>query len=133
MPDMDQHDHRTPGPALFGAPGAALVGPLDDWGPRVGADDGDPRMSGRILFETADHSVEIGIWACTPGGWAITDRPDTETVQILSGRARLTDAGTAGAASPVELGPGDVLVLPKGWSGRWDILEPVRKLYVLAR
>jgi uncharacterized cupin superfamily protein len=21
-------------------------------------------------------------------------------------------------------------VLPKGWSGRWDILEPVRKFYI---
>ena len=29
------------------------------------------------------------------------------------------------------LGEGDVLVLPKGWSGRWDITETVRKLFVL--
>ena len=40
-----------------------------------------------------------------------------------------TDAG----GTAVELTAGDVLVLPKGWSGRWDILEPVRKLYVIAR
>ena len=26
----------------------------------------------------------------------------------------------------------DVFVLPKGWSGRWDITETVRKLYVIA-
>ena len=32
----------------------------------------------------------------------------------------------------VELTAGDVLTLPKGWSGRWDILETVRKLYVTA-
>jgi uncharacterized protein len=116
-------------PALFSAPSADLDGPLEDWGPRPGADSGDPRMSGRILFSTADDSVEVGIWACTPGGWSITDRPDTETVRILAGRARLTDAD----GGAVDLGPGDVLVLPKGWSGRWDILEPVRKLYVLSR
>ena len=69
------------------------------------------------------------MWACTAGGWAITDRADTQTVQILSGLARLTDA----AGTSVELGPGDVLVLPTGWSGRWDTSEPVRKFYVLAR
>jgi len=73
--------------------------------------------------------VQVGLWECTPGGWTITDRPDTETVRILSGRARLTDAGGAS----VELSAGDVLVLPKGWSGRWDILETVRKLFVTAR
>ena len=123
-------DDTTTVPApLFSAATDQLDSPLDDWGPRPGADSGEPRMSGRILFSTADDSVEVGIWACTPGGWSIVERPDTETVRILAGLARLTDAG----GRSVDLGPGDVLVLPKGWSGRWDILEPVRKLYVLAR
>ncbi len=122
-------DTTTVPPPLFSAATDQLDSPLDDWGPRPGADSGEPRMSGRILFSTADDSVEVGIWACTPGGWSIVERPDTETVRILAGLARLTDAG----GRSVDLGPGDVLVLPKGWSGRWDILEPVRKLYVLAR
>lgn len=123
-------DHTTTMPLpLFSAASVKLDAPLDDWGLRPGADSGQPRMSGRILFTTADDSVEVGVWACTPGGWNIVDRPDTETVRILAGLARLTDIdGTS-----VDLGPGDVLVLPKGWSGRWDILQPVRKLYVLAR
>jgi uncharacterized cupin superfamily protein len=119
----------TATPLLLAVPDAALDEPLEDWGPRVGADSGEPMTSGRIFFESADGAVQVGLWACTPGGWTITDRPDTETVRILAGRARLTDAG--GAA--VELSAGDVLVLPKGWSGRWDILEPVRKLFVTAR
>jgi uncharacterized protein len=114
---------------LFSAPAAEIDADLQDWGPRQGADSGQPRMSGRILFATADDSVEVGVWACTPGGWAIVERADTETERILSGLARLTDV----AGTSVDLGPGDVLVLPKGWSGRRDILEPVRKLYVLAR
>ena len=119
----------VPAPLLVDVPASLLTGPLDDWGPRTGADSGDPRISGRIFFGTDGGSVEVGVWACTPGGWAIVDRPDTETVQILSGRARLTD--DSGRAA--ELGPGDVLVLPRGWSGRWDVLEPVRKLYVVVR
>ncbi len=116
-------------PALVDVPNDLLDGPLDDLGPRVGADVGDPRMSGRIFFGGEDEPIEVGVWACTPGGWTVTDRPDTETVRIISGRARLTDAGGRAA----ELGPGDLLVLPRGWSGRWDILEPVRKLYVIVR
>jgi uncharacterized cupin superfamily protein len=119
----------TPSPLLLSATAAALDAELDDWGPRAGADSGDPRMSGRILFDGGSPGVEVGVWACTPGGWQVLDRPDTETVHLLAGRARLTDAGGAS----VELVAGDVLVLPRGWSGRWDVLEPVRKLYVLAR
>lgn len=113
-------------PLLVANAHAELTSDLEEWGPRAGADSGDPQMSGRIFFEGG--GVQIGVWECTPGGWAIDDRPDHETVQILAGRARLTNAdGTS-----VELTEGDVLTLPKGWSGRWDILETVRKLYFIA-
>jgi uncharacterized cupin superfamily protein len=113
-------------PSLTANAQAELTAELDDWGPRAGADSGAPVMSGRIFYE--GNGVQVGVWECTPGGWAIENRPDHETVQILSGRARLTDAD----GSSVELSAGDVLTLPKGWSGRWDILETVRKLYVIA-
>ena len=113
-------------PSLLAVTAADLAAPLEDWGPRSGADSGSPTTSGRRLHTSADGRVEVGVWACTPGGWAITERPDTETVHLLAGRARLTDAD----GRSVEIGPGDVLVLPRGWSGRWDVLEPVRKLYV---
>jgi hypothetical protein len=114
-------------PELIATTRAEIDGDLEDWGPRVGADSGQPRMSGRILFE--GNGVQVGVWECTPGGWAIANRPDHETVRILSGRARLTDASGRSA----ELGPGDALTLPKGWSGRWDILETLRKFYVTAK
>jgi len=115
--------------ALLAVPAAEVDEPLEDWGPRAGADAGEPMTSGRILYRSEEPPVEVGVWGCTPGGWPIVDRPDTETVRILEGRARLTDAG----GRSVDLGPGDVLVLPRGWSGRWDVLEPVRKLYVVTR
>ncbi|HEX5018151.1 MAG TPA: cupin domain-containing protein [Actinomycetes bacterium] len=114
-------------PLLVATPSVELGADLEDWGPRVGADTGTPMTSGRVLYE--GNGIQVGLWECTPGGWAIKDRPDHETVQILSGRARLTNAdGTA-----VELGAGDVLSLPKGWSGRWDVLETVRKLFVVVQ
>jgi uncharacterized cupin superfamily protein len=114
-------------PPLVASTDAEINGPLDDWGLRAGADSGEPMMSGRIFYE--GNGVEVGVWECTPGGWSIVDRPDHETVQILAGRARLTNAdGTA-----VELSAGDALTLPKGWTGRWDILETVRKFYFIAK
>jgi uncharacterized cupin superfamily protein len=102
-----------------------LDGELEPLGPRAGADDGDPQTSGITFF--SGHGVEVGVWECTPGGWAIVDRPTTETMLLLGGTARITPAG----GEPVELEEGDVFVLPKGWSGRWDVLETVRKLYVI--
>ena len=112
------------GIAPVSAETAAMIGQLEDWGPRTGADSGAPMMSGRVLYQ--GPGVEVGIWRCTPGGWAIVDRPDTESVLILEGRARITDA----SGSMVELTAGSALVLPAGWSGRWDILDTVVKHYV---
>jgi uncharacterized protein len=108
------------------ARGDVLDGALEPSGPRTGADDGDPQTSGVSFFE--GHGVSVGVWECTPGGWAITDRGDTETMLLLGGLVRITPLD----GEPVELEEGDVFVLPKGWSGRWDVLETVRKLYVIA-
>jgi len=101
-----------------------LIEGLEDWGPRVGADSGAPMLSGRVIYQA--DGVEVGIWRCTPGGWSITDRQDTESVLVIAGRARITDA--SGDSS--EITAGSALVLPKGWSGRWDIIETVVKHYV---
>jgi uncharacterized protein len=111
-------------PASIAAGGADLFGPLEPAGPRVGADRGEPMMSTRVLHQAG--SLETGIWECTPGGWAIDRRANTEIVHILAGRGRITDAD--GAVH--ELEPGVVIVLPLGWTGRWDIAETLRKLYV---
>jgi uncharacterized cupin superfamily protein len=95
-------------------------------GPRSGADVGTPEASILQVYEAPGYST--GLWECTPGGWHITDRPNTEIVHIVSGRVRMTD-DTDGSSR--EIGSGDVMVLPKGWSGRWDILETTRKFYVI--
>ena len=103
-----------------------LDGELEPWGPRAGFDSGDPQTSGVVFFE--GHGVSVGVWECTPGGWPIVDRPDTETMLLLAGRVTITPRD----GEPVELEEGDVFVLPQGWSGRWDVTETVRKLYVSA-
>lgn len=99
---------------------------LEPWGQRPGAT-GEAATRGWKLLDQEGRPA-VGVWECTPGSWSVTDRQDTETSVIVSGRARVTDAdGTAH-----DLGPGDVLVLPLGWSGTWEILEPTRKVYIVA-
>jgi uncharacterized cupin superfamily protein len=106
------------------ATAAHLQSELERGGPRAGADLGDPQTSGLVL-----HSgpPQVGVWECTPGGWAIESRGDTESGIVLQGRARLTGAD----GQSRQITAGDVYVLPKGWSGRWEILEALRKVYVV--
>ena len=98
---------------------------LEHRGVRPGYDTGEPMTSNRVFFDA--HSTRVGVWECSPGGWEIQNRPDTETMLLLKGHVRMTTQGE----DPVELREGDVFVLPKGWSGRWDVLETARKLFVV--
>jgi hypothetical protein len=105
---------------------ADVLGPLPDDGPRVGADVGEPRTGTRQLY--SDDRLRCGIWECTPGGWEIENRVGTETMVILEGRVRITTKGE----EPIDLAAGDVFVLPDGWSGRWETVETVRKVYTIS-
>jgi uncharacterized cupin superfamily protein len=95
-------------------------------GQRPGADSGDPQIAVRTVAPEAVGN--LGIWECQPGGWPVINRPDTEFTYIISGRARLTDDSTG---EVTEITGGDLVILPPGWTGRWDVLETVRKIYAI--
>eukprot|EP00931_Biecheleriopsis_adriatica_P074428 TRINITY_DN48486_c0_g1_i1.p1 TRINITY_DN48486_c0_g1~~TRINITY_DN48486_c0_g1_i1.p1 ORF type:complete len:510 (+),score=81.64 TRINITY_DN48486_c0_g1_i1:47-1531(+) len=94
-------------------------------GPRGDADKGSPCCSSRVLFKGAASSV--GAWTCTEGGFPVVNRPTTETFYVLEGEGFITDAD----GTPHCFHSGDLVVLPKGWSGRWDILKPIRKIWAV--
>jgi len=98
---------------------------LEPAGVRAGADSGNPQTSVREI--SSNNGIDTGIWECTPGGWAIENRPNTEICSIVSGSGVITDAD----GTKRQLVPGSVLTLPKGWSGRWDIISTLRKVYVI--
>lgn len=100
--------------------------PLAPAGQRAGADKGDPQVAIKTL--APDAVGNLGIWECQPGGWPVVNRPDTEFTYILSGRALLTDDASG---EVVEITGGDLVILPPGWTGRWDVIEPVRKVYAI--
>lgn len=112
--------------ALIHLPGAVVRGELTPAGRRPGADTGDPQL--RTLPVEAGTDAQVGIWECEPGGWPVVNRPNTETCYIISGRARLTDAKTG---STVEIAAGDFIVFSPGWTGRWDVVETIRKTYAI--
>lgn len=100
--------------------------PLNPGGQRAGADNGDPQIATQILAREATGN--LGVWECEPGGWPVVNRPDTEFTYIISGLAKLTDEASG---QVVEVTGGDLIILPPGWSGRWDVIKKVRKVYAI--
>lgn len=113
----------TPMTKVSGTDVAAQLRPA---GQRAGADSGDPQL--RTFVTEHNAQGNIGFWECAPGGWPVIDRQDTEVAYILSGQGRITDEATGTVYS---VGPGDLVVLPVGWTGRWDITEALQKVYVI--
>jgi len=99
---------------------------LKSKGPRTNADVGQPHDATRPLIKGAAASV--GSWWCAAGGWPSPAlRATTEVFFVFHGRGCVTDLD----GTRHEFGPGDTVILPKGWSGRWDVLEDIHKVWVV--
>ncbi len=98
-----------------------------DWG-NVAKPIGEPvsRESGLILFQNEDKSSEMGLWQCSPGRWRCEVEND-EFFYVLAGRAVYTeDDGTV-----TEIGAGMACAFPSGWKGACEVIETVRKVYMV--
>mgnify|MGYP004551726975 FL=1 len=99
--------------------------------PEEGAPPPDRVISGTPRFRTwnleeAPGDLYAGVWEATPGKWQI-EYDEWEYFHILSGRSVVTEDG----GQPVDLGPGDRMVLRPGFKGSWEVLETTRKDYVI--
>ncbi|HSC81120.1 MAG TPA: cupin domain-containing protein [Chitinolyticbacter sp.] len=89
-------------------------------------------VSGNPLRTTweyyAQRGVSSGIWACEVGSWNIRFADDKdEFFCVIEGRVRLRNE----TGEVLELGPGEAAVIPCGFVGRFEVLEPVRKYFVV--
>ena len=77
-------------------------------------------------FATVDGAFTTGFWEREPDTWSF-ERPYDEVALILEGDADIvTDDGRT-----LIVGPGDVLVTPKGSAGTWLIREKIAKFWVI--
>lgn len=81
------------------------------------------------LWTSADGTTSIGIWECTPGHFTADRTSAGEYCHVLSGRATVSNSD---GSKSREIGAGDLLVLPQGWTGEWVIHEHMRKLYIIS-
>jgi len=85
--------------------------------------EGSPVVRALALHDADD--LGVGIWQHSAG--VSTDVEADEVFVVLSGRATIEVEG-----GPVlEVGPGDVGLLPAGARTRWTIHETLRKIYVV--
>ncbi|PAU61386.1 transcriptional regulator [Pseudomonas sp. PIC25] len=87
---------------------------------------GDPEQSVRNHYASPCDQFNVGIWEGAVGRWTVA-YTEHEYCEILQGVSVIRDA--TGAAKTVRAG--DRFVIPAGFSGTWEVLEPCRKVYVI--
>lgn len=98
-------------------------------GPPVGVPlDGPMNHRGVAMWNSEDGSILTGLWECDAGRLRADFGPDGgEFIHLVSGHMTcLHDDGTL-----TELGPGDTMTFPPGWTGTWDCKTPMRKFYTV--
>lgn len=101
--------------------------PVEEGGPRPETIlSGKPASRTWNHYESADGKFFSGIWEADRGSWTIEYEED-ELCHILSGRSRLTDED----GHVTEVKAGDGFVIPAGFKGIWEVIEPTRKHYAI--
>ena len=115
------------GAKLLKQPDAIAGDDLADWGP-VAKPAGDvvSHTNGRLLHRDEDGNSETGLWVCTPGVWRCEVERD-EFCHFLAGRCVYTDD----EGERLEIEGGDAAFFPAGWAGTCEVLETVRKTYMI--
>lgn len=83
---------------------------------------GNPVQTATYIYTSPDNLFAAGIWTCAIGKFRI-DFGRAEFIQILEGVVIVTDA----EGSSKTYRAGDAFVTPKGFSGTWDVIEPIKK------
>lgn len=72
--------------------------------------------------------MSCGVWHSEPGHWRFAFGPDEhELFTVLQGRCRVH----ASDGSFQEVGPGEALLIPGGFVGSFEVLEPLKKTYAI--
>ncbi|HTY92829.1 MAG TPA: cupin domain-containing protein [Steroidobacteraceae bacterium] len=87
---------------------------------------GNPRQTVWLQYTDPTGRFMAGIWHSEPGRWKIL-YTEEEYCQMLEGRSVITDD----AGHAVTVGAGEEFIIPAGFSGSWEVLEPTRKRFVI--
>jgi len=83
-----------------------------------------PAYGSRDAFFSADRRFNVGYSEYTIMTLELRDWPADEFMYFIEGQVQITDL----AGRSKTYGPGDMIVMPKGFSGTWKQLSPIRKI-----
>ena len=85
-----------------------------------------PEQHARNLYSDGTGRFHTGIWRSSVGAWRVS-YTENELCVLTQGRVRLTtDDGRSWT-----FGPGECFLVPAGFNGLWETLEPARKFYAI--
>jgi len=87
---------------------------------------GSPEQVARNYFSDSTGRFFAGVWESTPGRWRVR-YTENEFCHITRGRVRIEDASGYSRT----FGSGAYFVIPSGFEGVWEVIEPTTKLYVI--
>ncbi len=86
----------------------------------------DPGQRVHNAYTDSGGRFFAGRWSSDVGAWQVS-YTENELCVITKGRIRLTGAD----GDRQEFGPGDCFVVPAGYQGLWEVLEPAAKFYAI--
>lgn len=87
---------------------------------------GEPRQQICNVLSSSDGRFHVGQWASGVGTWRV-HYAEYELCHLLEGSVRITPEQGEGRV----YGPGDTFVMPSGFLGTWEVIEPCRKIYAI--
>ncbi|OTG69743.1 hypothetical protein B9T26_14950 [Acinetobacter sp. ANC 4169] len=88
---------------------------------------GNPERHTYSLYE--HPHMDCGIWHCEVGAWNIVFADNKqEFFNVIEGRVRLH---TKNSDTVIEVGAGDAGIIPPGFEGTFEVIEAVKKYYVI--
>ena len=87
---------------------------------------GNPKQVVWNAYSDASGKFFAGIWQSEVGKWRIR-YAEEEYCHLLQGVSVITDEH----GNAVTVSAGDRFVIPRGFAGAWEVLEPTRKIYVI--
>lgn len=87
---------------------------------------GNPRQTLRTQYADPSGKFFVGLWRSEPGKWKIT-YTEEEYCEMLEGASVITDA----RGNSIRVAAGDRFVIPRGFAGTWEVVEPTAKRFVI--
>ena len=87
---------------------------------------GNPKQTTWVQHASADGRFSAGLWHSEIGKWSIC-YTEQEYCRILEGVSLITAAD----GQAVTVRPGDEFVIPRGFVGTWEVLQPTLKRFVI--